>query len=126
MANIIASLFIVLTISVERRFGADTPTNTSAPLIESAKVPFSLLGLVILEISTKDGSVYSLFLSIIPSLLNITIFFTPKLNKSFAIATPAAPAPLITTFKSEGSFLIIFKAFIIPAKTTIAVPCWSS
>ena len=38
-AKIIASLFIVLTISVVTVFGAETPMNTSAPTSISASVP---------------------------------------------------------------------------------------
>ena len=42
------------------------------------------------------------------------------------MATPAAPAPLITTFMSLISFLTILRAFISAARVTTAVPCWSS
>ena len=40
--------------------------------------------------------------------------------------SPAAPAPATTIFNWLHSFLIIFNEFIIPAVTTMAVPCWSS
>jgi hypothetical protein len=42
------------------------------------------------------------------------------------IATPAAHTPLTTTFTVCLSFPVIFSPFIIPARHTIAVPCWSS
>ena len=40
-ANTIASCAIVRTISEVKTPGADTPMNTSAPLITSARLPFS-------------------------------------------------------------------------------------
>ena len=43
-----------------------------------------------------------------------------------AIATPAAPAPLITTFISSNFLPTTFAALMSAANTTIAVPCWSS
>ena len=48
-----------------------------------------------------------------------------KVNKR-AIALPAAPTPLRTIFADFKSFLTNFKALRSAAKTTIAVPCWSS
>ena len=58
-----------------------------------------------------------------PLISHITIFFTPDDNRSLQIAVPAEPAPLITTFKFSNFLLTILRAFIIPDKTTIAVPC---
>jgi hypothetical protein len=46
--------------------------------------------------------------------------------KSFIIAVPAAQSQFTTIFASFLSFETIFKEFIIQAKTTIAVQCWSS
>ena len=43
-----------------------------------------------------------------------------------AIAIPAAPLPLTTTFKSSKSLPTTLHAFFKAAETTIAVPCWSS
>ena len=40
MANIIASVFIVCTISAVTMFGAETPTKMSAPTNASANFPF--------------------------------------------------------------------------------------
>jgi hypothetical protein len=42
------------------------------------------------------------------------------------IAIAAAHAPEITIFCEEKSAFFNFKALINHAKTTIAVPCWSS
>ena len=50
----------------------------------------------------------------------------PNFSKSFAIATPAAPVPLITTFTSSFCLSVTFRALIRPARVTTAVPCWSS
>jgi len=47
-------------------------------------------------------------------------------RNSLDIAIPAAPAPFITTFKSEIFLPKILQLLIIPANATIAVPCWSS
>ena len=51
------------------------------------------------------------------------MFFAPKSLKSQVIAVPAAPGPFTTIFTSFMSFFTIFKAFISPARTIIAVPC---
>ena len=42
------------------------------------------------------------------------------------MATPAEPAPFTTTRQFSFSFPVTFNALMIPARTTIAVPCWSS
>ena len=42
------------------------------------------------------------------------------------MAIPAEPAPFTTTRQSSLFFLTSFNALMIPASTTIAVPCWSS
>ena len=42
------------------------------------------------------------------------------------MAMPAAPAPLMTTRQFSFFFSTIFNALMIPAVTTMAVPCWSS
>ena len=48
------------------------------------------------------------------------------LMSNLIIATPAAPAPLVTTRILSIDFLTTLRALIIPAMTTMAVPCWSS
>ncbi len=47
-------------------------------------------------------------------------------RRSLAVAVPAAPAPLITTLQSSAFFPTTFRAFLSAARTTTAVPCWSS
>ena len=47
--------------------------------------------------------------------------FAPLLTNKRAIAVPAAPAPLITIFTEEISFLTSFNEFLSAASTTIAV-----
>ena len=42
------------------------------------------------------------------------------------IATPAEPAPFTTTWHSSFFFPTTLRPLIIPARTTMAVPCWSS
>ena len=42
------------------------------------------------------------------------------------MASPAEPPPLTTTLAVSLFLPATFKALIIPASTTIAVPCWSS
>ena len=54
-AKMIGSFAIVRTISCVSVPGADTPMKMSAPLITSARVPFSLLKFVILAISSLIG-----------------------------------------------------------------------
>ena len=48
------------------------------------------------------------------------------MRRSLAIAMPALPAPLITTRQSSFFFPVTFRALMMPARTTMAVPCWSS
>ena len=42
------------------------------------------------------------------------------------MAIPADPAPLTTIRQSSLFFPVTLRALMIPARTTIAVPCWSS
>ena len=42
------------------------------------------------------------------------------------MATPAEPAPFTTTLQSSFFLPVTRRPLMIPAKTTIAVPCWSS
>ena len=51
---------------------------------------------------------------------------SPTQLSRFAIVKPAAPAPEMTTLMSDILFPTTFNALIRPARTTIAVPCWSS
>ena len=42
------------------------------------------------------------------------------------IAIPAEPAPFTMTLQSSFSLFTTFNALMIPERTTMAVPCWSS
>ena len=42
------------------------------------------------------------------------------------MATPAEPAPFTTTLQSSFFLPVTRRPLMIPARTTIAVPCWSS
>ena len=53
-------------------------------------------------------------------------FFRPMLIISLMMATPAAPAPLVTIFTSSSFLPTTFRALIMPAMVITAVPCWSS
>jgi hypothetical protein len=71
---------------------------------------------------------FSLFKSVLKleiiHLLSHTIIFSKSYNfKSLIIAVPAAPSPFTIIFTSSFFLQVTFKAFIIPAKQTIAVPC---
>ncbi len=50
----------------------------------------------------------------------------PNLRSIFATAIPAAPAPEKAAVESLKFLPVTFNAFIRPARTIIAVPCWSS
>jgi len=54
------------------------------------------------------------------------IFVAQAFQRSFPIAIAAAHAHEIMIFWSFNSQPLSFKALIIPARTTIAVQCWSS
>src|SRR4030067_629841 len=51
---------------------------------------------------------------------------TPAFMRILLHATPEAPTPATTTFKSSIRFLTIFRELSSAARTTTAVPCWSS
>ena len=51
---------------------------------------------------------------------------TPAASRIFATATPAAPSPTISTWRSSSRRPVILTALSSAASTTTAVPCWSS
>ena len=53
-------------------------------------------------------------------------FLNPYLRINFVMATPAEPAPFTTTLQSSFFLPVTRRPFMIPARTTMAVPCWSS
>ena len=102
MANRMASLFMEATISSVTMPGAETPTKISAPFMASAREPVSFFGLVTSVIFCCIQFKPSVSLETIP-----TLSHTTTLQSSFFLPTT-------------------FKALMMPASTTIAVPCWSS
>jgi hypothetical protein len=55
-----------------------------------------------------------------------TTSVTPASARIFATATPAAPAPETTTRIASKGLSTTRSAFVSAARTTTAVPCWSS
>ena len=98
----------------------------SAPFIASERSPVFCSKLVTSIISFciqfRSGEDFER----IPLIPQIVTCLKPYKSKSFVIAMPAEPSPLTTTLQFSFFLPTIFKALIIPASTTIAVPCWSS
>ena len=113
----------MLTISAETILGADTPINISFPLIISCKVPLSSYLFVFSAIIACSEFIHCSPTARAPFLSTKTTLPMPNSNKSLHIDIPAEPAPFITTLASSIDLLTNFKALIIPAETTIAVPC---
>ena len=126
IANTIASLFMDAIISSVTMPGADTPMNTSALSMASFSVPVRLVLFVSSLISFFAGLRSVLSFDIMPRLSHRMMSPAPSPVSIFVTAVPAAPAPLMAIFRSCMFFLVIFKALMRPAATTIAVPCWSS
>ena len=106
--------------------GAETPTNISAPRSASAKEPVLFSRLVTSIIDCCIQLRPSEALERIPDLSHIVTCLKPYVRRSFVIAIPAEPAPLTTTWQSSLVLPVTLSPLIIPANTTIAVPCWSS
>ena len=66
------------------------------------------------------------FSPMIPLISHIVTLVKPYVRSNLVMATPALPAPLITTRHSSFFLPVILRPLIIPANTTMAVPCWSS
>ena len=110
-----------------KTLGALTPIKISASFIASEMFPRKSLGLQFLINQIRISSPSSgVDLQITPSLSKPIMFTAPLRTNNRAIAVPAAPAPLRTIFVSFRSFFTKRRAFRSAAKTTIAVPCWSS
>ncbi len=109
------------------KFALDTPISTSDPFITSINCPVMFFLLVIFKSFFFVSFTSVRFLCNTPLLSQTTICSNPYACSNFVIATPAAPAPL-TTILTCSFFLrpVTRIAFISPAKTTTAVPCWSS
>nr|CRL53661.1 hypothetical protein CPGR_00940 [Mycolicibacterium fortuitum subsp. fortuitum DSM 46621 = ATCC 6841 = JCM 6387] len=98
-ANTIESGAIV-AISSSGTTPADTPKNTSAPSSASATPPVSLRGLVRPANSALNELRLSRPACTMPWESSTTTSVMPLFNKMLAQATPAAPAPEITTFNA--------------------------
>ena len=123
----IASRFIVRTISVVRMPGAETPMNTSAPASTSARLPFRSRGFVIPAISCLAEFICSVLpFQMAPFRSQSVTSTAPAVISSFVMAVAAAPAPLRTMRTSGSFFPTSFSAFVSPARVMTAVPCWSS
>ena len=126
IAKMIASLFMLCTISLLTQPAAEIPRKTSAPTIASASLPVLCSRLVISAISRLTALSFSSPLQMMPLLSHMVMCLTPMFIRCLAMAMPAAPAPFITTLISSIFLPVIFRALSKPAATMIAVPCWSS
>ena len=106
--------------------GPLTPMNTSVPRMISEIVPLRCSGLVhwASRCLAMFRSVRPLWMA--PCRSAPMMFSTPAFLRIWAMATPAAPAPAITTDRSAIRLSTIFSAFSSAARITTAVPCWSS
>ena len=98
----------------------------SAPFNASARVPFLPSRFVTSTIFCCIQFRFWESFPRIPLISHIVIWENPYVRSSFVIATPALPAPFTTTLQVSLSFPVTFNALMIPARTTMAVPCWSS
>ncbi len=105
---------------------ADTPRNTSAPSSASTMPPVRPQGLVRCASSALKRFMSSRSECRIPRESSTVISEIPFARRMFAHATPAAPAPEITTRSEVMSRSSSLEAPSNAASTTIAVPCWSS
>lgn len=116
---------IFATCSAVRR-PADTPMKASASTRASVMVPCSPRGLVssaMVDLTSLRGSRPSWMM---PRESTTTMSLTPADSSIRVVATPAAPAPEMTTFRSSRRRPVSLQALRRPAVMTIAVPCWSS
>ncbi len=103
-----------------------TPTNTSAPSSAASSGPVVPSRLVSAA-SSRLTSVRSWrSAETMPLRSQTTTSPTPAPSRILAMATPAAPAPEITTRRSPSARPVSRAAFRRAASVTTAVPCWSS
>ena len=122
MGKTTASFAMDRIMSWDTIWGALTPTNTSAPLRASAKVPLNRSGLVMAVIWAWAG-----FISApshrMPQRSTIFRCFTPRSIRCLPMAMPADPAPLTTILISSIRLPTTRRALRTAAPTTMAVPC---
>ncbi len=122
-AKIMGFFAMPLTNCASSAFFADTPINTSAPGMTSAKVLATDTGTARARLLSCKS-----FLSVsnTPVLSVMVIFFAPINLSNFAHEQPAAPAPKNTILTVSNVLPCISKALSKAAATITAVPCWSS
>ena len=127
MAKTIAPLFIRRISPAVRSLPVDTPMNTSAPSRASPTLVKNFSFPVTQAISFFGPFVFRKQLQQRDPLLSkTTIFRAPYFDNSFVTAVPAAPAPEITIRTFLMFFFTTLSALTSPARTAMAVPCWSS
>ena len=126
IAKTIGSSFMAFMSAGVRILGADTPTKISLPFMASSRGPSIPSGFIFLTRSLRVSSRFFLSSVRTPLISHRTILLNPYLTKREVMAVPAAPAPFTMIFTLSLSFLVYFSEFIMPSKTTMAVPCWSS
>ena len=105
---------------------ADSPRNTSAPASASPGPPLSPRGLVRAARSALTPVRSPRSAETTPLESRTTTSEMPAASSMFAHATPAAPAPETTTRSPARSRPCTRAAPVSAARTTMAVPCWSS
>src|SRR5215218_955425 len=106
--------------------GAESPRKRSAPTTASERSPVSPSELVFSAYQRLVALRSSRPSWTMPFESQPMMFLAPAESKIFVQATPDAPIPLTTTFRSSISLPMIFSEFISAARATTAVPCWSS
>jgi len=127
MANTMASGAMVAAISVVSAPATEVPIKTSAPRTASARVPVRCSGLV----TVASHSLWSARPAgrpgyRIPCSSTATMFLAPATCSILMMAVPAAPGPFCTILTSSSRLPTTLRALSTPARTIIAVPCWSS
>ena len=123
-ANTMGFSAMLFTIAGLTRLAPDTPTNTSAPCIASARVRSVVLrAKACLKLLR---SARSLCTTPLESTRVMLVFFAPIASSSFIDAIPAAPAPRQTIFAVSSALPCTCSALMRPAQMITAVPCWSS
>ncbi len=100
--------------------------NTSAPTSASCKDPVRPAGFVASASDRLAGASRGSDGARMPSRSHTRIDVTPAASSSVTIAVPAAPPPATTTRADASGLPTQRSALVSAARTTIAVPCWSS
>ncbi len=103
-----------------------SPRNTSAPSIASSSEPRSPARFVLAARSALTGVSSRRPVCTMPRESATAMSPMPAASRILVHATPAAPAPDTTTRRSPSERPVTRAALRSAARTTIAVPCWSS